>query len=411
MHVLLFGHDIHPLLPQFAMQRLIYICFTLLLSSFGLSAQTNITDSIEHQSYPRQFMVHLPPNFNPATPRALVVSLHGGSGNMVSAQGFSMLNPVADLNDFIVAWPQGYGIAPPGFSWADGRNTSADQAGIDDVGFLDKLIDTLVARYSVDTSRIYICGFSNGGFMVQRLACQLPERFAAMASLGASMDTSLYAHCQPAKPVPMAFFNGTADPAMPYTGGPMMNPLVAPVMPVDSMVQFWVSHNQCQTALPVLLFPDIFPTDGSTAELYRYTDCACTAEVAFFKLIDGGHTWPGVFIASQASVLGNTNRDIHGSVELWEFFRTHTLCQGPTSVDTPDLASGFSLYPNPASTTLHLQLPHGEGRLITIIDPAGQILFHARDLYQIDLASFRPGIYFLSVRQGSHTLTRKFIKE
>jgi len=60
-------------------------------------------------------MVHFPPNFNTTTQRPLVLNLHGGSGNMVNAQGFSMLNPVSDQNNFIVAWPQGYGITPPGF--------------------------------------------------------------------------------------------------------------------------------------------------------------------------------------------------------------------------------------------------------------------------------------------------------
>jgi polyhydroxybutyrate depolymerase len=294
------------------------------LLCFNLKAQTNITDSIVHQTYQRKFMVHFPPNFNTTTQRALVVSLHGGSGNMVNAQGFSMLNPVSDQNNFIVAWPQGYGIAPPGFSWADGRNTSADQAGVDDIGFIDKLIDTLITRYNVDTNKIYICGFSNGGFMVQRLACQLPDRFAAMASLGSSMDTVLYQNCNPSKPIPMAFFNGTADPAMPYGGGPMQNPQVIPVVPVDTTVQFWVTHNNCQTASPVFNFPDTFTTDNSTAELYTFTNCDCNADVKFYKLINGGHTWPGVYVATQASVLGNTNRDINASVELWNFFIEYT---------------------------------------------------------------------------------------
>lgn len=201
------------------MRNTVRLTSIFLFFSSMLWAQTNVTDSIVHQNYQRKFMVHLPPNFSTASPRALVLNLHGGSGNMITAQGFSMLNPVADQNNFIVAWPQGYGIAPPGFSWADGRNTSADQAGIDDVGFIDTLIDTLITRYNVDTSRIYICGFSNGGFMVQRIACQLPDRFAAMASLGASMDVIRYQNCNPSKPIPMAFFNGTADPAMPYNGG------------------------------------------------------------------------------------------------------------------------------------------------------------------------------------------------
>lgn len=372
--------------------------------------QTNVTDSIVHQAYQRKFMVHLPTGFNVSTQRALVVNLHGGSGNMVSAQGFSMMNPVSDQNNFVVAYPQGYGIAAPGFSWADGRNTSADQAGIDDVGFINKLIDTLIQNYNIDTNRIYICGFSNGGFMVQRLACQLTNRFAAMASLGSSMDTILYQNCNPSKPVPMAFFNGTADPAMPYNGGPMQNPEVTPVVPVDTTVQFWVSHNNCQTASPVFNFTDVFPTDNSTAERYNYTNCDCNADVKFYKLINGGHTWPGVYVASQAAVLGNTNRDINASVELWNFFNAHTLCQ--TAVDVDEILSKATLkiYPNPATTVLNIGISPANFSKISIINLLGQTVYTTSNSTQIDISGFNAGLYIVTVESGQKAITQKFIK-
>jgi len=120
------------------MNKTFYFFLLLLAWPVALFAQTNLTDSLLHQNLQRQFMVHLPPGFSSSQQRALVVNLHGGSGNMVSAQGFSQMNPVADQNNFVVAWPQGIGVAAPGFSWADGRNTSADQAGIDDIGFIHR---------------------------------------------------------------------------------------------------------------------------------------------------------------------------------------------------------------------------------------------------------------------------------
>lgn len=387
--------------------------FTLVATiiSCNIFGQTNIIDSIVHQNYQRKFMVHFPPNFNTTTQRPLVLNLHGGSGNMLSAQGFSMLNPVSDQNNFIVAWPQGYGIAPPGFSWADGRNTSADQAGVDDIGFIDKLIDTLITRYNVDTNRIYICGFSNGGFMVQRLACELPERFAAMASLGSSMDTVLYQNCNPTKPIPMAFFNGTADPAMPYGGGPMQNPQVIPVVSVESAVQFWIAHNNCQTANPVFNFPDTFTTDNSTAEFYYFTNCDCNADVKFYKLINGGHTWPGVYVASQASVLGNTNRDINASVELWNFFNAHTLCNTTFGVDEQINQLLLNIYPNPATTILYLQSSYADNYSLDIRNFLGQVILKSSNQNQIDISQLTNGIYFIIIRQGQQTKTAKFIKQ
>lgn len=393
------------------MKTVLRLTLLATIVGFNLKAQTNIIDSLVHQNYQRKFMVHLPPNFTTTTQRALVLNLHGGSGNMVSAQGFSMFNPVSDQNNFIVAWPQGYGIAPPGFSWADGRNTTADQARIDDVGFIDKLIDRLITSYNIDTTRIYVCGFSNGGFMVQRLACQLPNRFAAMASLGSSMDTVLYRNCNPDKPIPMAFFNGTADPAMPYGGGPLQNPQVIPVVPVETTVKFWVTHNNCQTASPVFNFPNTFPTDNSTAELYDFTNCDCNATVKFYKLINGGHTWPGVYVASQASVLGNTNRDINASVELWNFFSDHKLCNPTVGVKDHTFQSSIKIYPNPVTTILQIESPLTQSNKLTIRNQLGQTILTANNETQIDLTGLSSGIYFITIQQGQKTTTKKFVKQ
>lgn len=393
------------------MKRSILVVILVTILCGNLFGQTNIADSIVHQTYQRKFMVHFPPNFNTSTQRALVLNLHGGSGNMLNAQGFSLLNPVSDQYNFIVAWPQGYGIAPPGFSWADGRNTSADQAGIDDIGFIQKLIDTLISRYNVDTNRIYICGFSNGGFMVQRLACQWPDRFAAMASLGSSMDTVLYQNCNPSKPVPMAFFNGTADPAMPYGGGAMQNPQVIPVVPVDTTVQFWVRHNHCQTANPLFNFPDTFISDNSTAELYTYTQCDCNADVRFYKLINGGHTWPGVYVASQASVLGNTNRDINAGIELWNFFNAHTLCKTTVRTEKLNAQPKIKVYPNPAQSILNINLSPAEISHISITNITGQVLIQLKNQNQIDISGLSKGIYLITITQGPFKQTQKFVKQ
>lgn len=330
---------------------------------------------------------------------------------MMTAQGFSMLNPVSDQNNFIVAWPQGYGIAPPGFSWADGRNTSADQAGIDDIGFIDKLIDTLIARYNADSNRIYICGFSNGGFMVQRLACQLSDRFAAMASLGSSIDTVLYQSCNPSKPIPMAFFNGTADPLMPYGGGSMQNPLVIPVVPVDSAVQFWVRHNHCRTASPVINFPDIFTADNSTAELFNFSNCDCNSNVKFYKLVNGGHTWPGVFIAAQAAVLGNTNRDINASVELWSFFSAHTLCTTTVGINEQTSQSNFPIFPNPVKTDLYLHSSSQDKIQIRLSNLLGQVLIETQNKNHFDISHLKSGIYVITISQGTSKNTYKIVKE
>lgn len=386
----------------------ILIFLTSILTWSNSFGQTNLIDSIEHQNLQRKFMIHLPPNFNNSSKRPLVINLHGGSGNMVNAQGFSLFNPVADNNNFVILWPQGYGIASPGFSWADGRNTSADQEGIDDVGFILKLTDTIINRFNIDTNRIYICGFSNGGFMVQRIACENPKTFAAMATLGCSMDTNLYKNCNPSKSIPFAFFNGTSDPAMPYFGGSMQNPQVTPVIPVDSMVNFWVKENKCITKIPKINVPDTFINDNSTVELYEFNDCDCNSKIKFYKIINGGHTWPGVYIPSQESVLGVTNRDINASNEIWNFFKTFSLCSQNLNSNYGNL--GFEIYPNPTNNIIRIKTNSENSYKIYITNIFGNIIIENPNDKIVDLSNVSSGIYFITIIENNNILIKKIIK-
>mgnify|MGYP006269124603 CR=1 FL=1 len=330
-----------------------------LLLPFGcfspqLLAQSNHFDSLTHQNVQRQYAVHLPPGYTGTVNLPLVITLHGGSGTYVNVQGFTQMNQVSNQNGFIVAYPQGYGVAPPGFAWADGRGTSADQAEVDDVGFMARLIDTLAAQYAIDTQRVYVCGFSNGGFMTQRLACERPDLFAAVGGLGCSMDTSLYASCAPGQAVPMMYVAGTADPFVPFEGG-VMNGNVTPIVAVDSALQFWVRQNGCQSAAAPDTLPDRVPTDNSRAVRQDFTDCDCGAEVRYFRLLGAGHTWAGVEIAAQEPVLGETNEDIHASFELWDFFSPFARCEEANTAVSWAGSGSWQAQPNPFGDQLTLQ--------------------------------------------------------
>lgn len=389
------------------------IIFTTIFvfGAYNINAQQNIPDSLQHQNYQRQYIVHLPPGYNNNNPMPTVIVLHGGSGNYQSVQGFTQMNFISNQNDFLAVYPQGIGKAPPGYSWADGRNTTADQAGIDDVGFISKLIDTLYNDYNIDTNRVYICGFSNGGFMTQRLACETPDLFAAIGGLGCSMDTNLIQTCKPNQAVPMAYFSGTADPEVPYNGGAMNNPAVNPIVAVDTAVQFWANNNNCQTAEPVVNIPNTVQSDSSTVELYKYTNCDCNADFYFYKIINGGHTWPGVPVP-QFPQLGNTNEDIHASYLLWDFFSQFSLCDNVIGVIDPSKDISFSLYPNPTNGKVHFQ---SEEKItnVTLFDMVGQkrVLKKVNDGF-IDLTNFSSGTYLLRIEfSNGRTQAAKVIKE
>lgn len=392
--------------------KLLILLIASFISSRGF-AQATIIDSIIHQQYQRKFTVHTPTGYSNSKPVPLVVMLHGGGGTMANAQGFTNLNAVSNANGFLAVYPQGYGLIPSGgFSWADGRGTSADISGIDDLGFIDRLLDSLIARYTVDTNRVYLCGFSNGGFMTQRFACQQNRRFAAMASLGSIMDTALYARCKPSRPIPMLVMLGTEDPFVPYNGGPMIGSgNVTPVIGVDTLINFWRTNNSCLTAnLPVSL-PDIVLTDSSTVTLYQFTNCSCNSDLLFYRINDGGHTWPGVEIPSYELIAGQTNEDIQASAELWKFFKAHTRCNPSVGINEQSARPSITIHPNPATTELYLSISHAERTEISISNILGECVIKTQNQNPIDISGLPSGVYVLTIIEGRNKHNQKFIKE
>jgi polyhydroxybutyrate depolymerase len=390
--------------------RLSIISAIISVSSF---AQTNIIDSLVHQTYQRKYTVHTPTGFTNTTPVSLVLMLHGGGGTMANAQGFTNLNSVSNTNGFLVVYPQGYGIIiSGGFSWADGRGTSADIAGIDDLGFINKLLDTLIANYTIDTNKIYICGFSNGGFMTQRFACQLNQRYAAMASLGSIMDTTLFASCNPTRPIPMLFMLGTSDPFVPCNGGPMIGSgSVTPIVGMDTLLNFWKTNNNCLASISPINLPDIDPTDTSTVTVFSFTNCSCNSDILFYRINGGGHTWPGVEIPSYEIVAGQTNEDIQASVELWNFFKAHTLCNTTVGINERSIRPLIKIYPNPAKTELTLGIPQNDKNEVLISNLFGQVVVRTQNQNRIDISNLTSGIYIVTITQGQNEYTQKFIKE
>lgn len=378
--------------------------------SFG---QSNVIDSIVHQSFQRKFTIHKPTGFTNSVPVPLVIFLHGGTGNMASAQGFTNLNAVSNANGFLAVYPQGYGVVPTGgYVWADGRGSFADIAGIDDIGFIDKLLDTIIANYNININKIYISGFSNGGFMTQRLACQLNQRFAAMSSLGCTMDTILFEGCNPTRPIPMLFMLGTADPRVPYNGGQLRGTISnVPVVGINTLVDFWKNNNQCITTNLPLNVPDSVLPDSSTVTLYKFTNCSCNSNISFYKIDGGGHTWPGVSIPSYEITAGPTNLDIQASIELWNFFNLQTLCNEPLSTNEPMLQTSINVFPNPVKTKLNLSIPLNERTEVSISNLLGQVLIKTKNQNAIDTSYLINGVYIITITNGQNKHTQKFIKE
>lgn len=208
-------------------------------------------------------------------PLPLVVALHGGLNNGAMLEEQSGLNAEAQRQKFLVAYPDGF-LG----TWNAGKCCwGARMFNIDDVGFLDALIDGLVKSGKADKRRVYVTGFSNGGGMAYRYLCERAKKLAAVAVVSGSLGTD----CAPAKKVSVLAVHGTADPAVPYYGGNNMDwDVQIPYPPVAEVMEFW----RRTFALPALAY-----------ETQRLPDVTCEssgpgAVVAELCTIYGGmHEW------------------------------------------------------------------------------------------------------------------------
>ncbi|WP_067481321.1 alpha/beta hydrolase family esterase [Actinomadura hibisca] len=244
----------------------------------------------------REYLLKVPAGRPAAKPRPLVVALHGGLNDMNYLRETSGLDGVADRNGFLVAYPNGF-LG----SWnAGGCCFLARLAGIDDVGFLDRLIASLVRSGQADPRRIYLTGFSNGGGMAYRYAC---ERSGTVAAVGV-VSGSLATPCKPAKPISVIAFHGTADFSVPYQGGGNLDwDNKNPFPSVAQVMDFWLGVNLLKPLRDIVL--DARDTLCRASPPARTTVTLCT-------ITDGGHEWPR-----------GTGKGVDASPVIWDFFARH----------------------------------------------------------------------------------------
>lgn len=252
--------------------------------------------------------------YTAGVPAPLLLLFHGAGGTgggLRLLTGLYGAQDAADSGGFVLVYPDGVGN-----SWAAQCNcTVADWAGdVDDVRFVQTLLRQLVDSLSIDTTRIYVAGYSQGALLAQLLACRLADRLAGAGSVAATMAKQVANRCTPARAVPFIFFQGTADSIFPWNGDSRF-------LTAAGTVSKWASLDGC-TGPPTLgAMPDT-ANDGTTVATEIHASCAGGAEVMFYAVTGGGHTWPGA-TGSFPAFTGPVSRDISANRLLVEFFTRH----------------------------------------------------------------------------------------
>lgn len=254
----------------------------------------------------RTYILHVPPGYEQSTSLPLVFVLHGRGGTGKGMIGTGM-STVADQASFVVVYPDGTGD-PRG--WNSGLHV--DEQAVDDVAFIQTLIDKLCNDLGLDRKRVYVAGFSAGAIMAYRLAAQISDQLAGIAVVEGSMsnkqpDGSWVTIPNPPAPVSAIIFHGKQDTHIPYDGGQGNGAGKLYVRPVTDAVSAWVKSDGCYET------PATASSGNGNVMRQVYNGCAAGTEVVFYSIVNGQHEWPSV-----------KHNGISATNLIWEFFSKHS---------------------------------------------------------------------------------------
>lgn len=304
---------------------------TALVDSFLFSPDNFRLPQAQSRGRSRSWIVYAPPEYDPTQPSPVVVLLHGRPSNGGGMAAMTGMNEVARRNNFIVVYPDGidnewnaqFDLSARDISLG-GRRSTLPQ---DDVGFLKTLMADLAVDFNVDRRRLYLGGFSNGGFMTYRMACSAADTFAAFAAVGGNLYLELSEHCRRSPPTALLMMNGTADPSVPYEGVTVTNPQGGDPIRISFTMQeavaAFIRRNGCNLSGRSTTFAEGGGSPGTHVVRFEPSGCPAGADIMFYIVNGGGHTWPGR--TRIPAELGPTNMDMDAGEVIWDFFSAHSL--------------------------------------------------------------------------------------
>ncbi len=282
------------------------------------AGSSDVEIEVDGRAYPTE--IHQPEGRAEAP--AAVIDLHGLDSNGPAQATLSGFRQLADREGFVVAEPSG----PVGLLGVTGWEIAAlDEPDRDDAAAIDQLIDRLLNDHCVDPDRIFVAGFSNGGFLAAELACRPGSRVAAiMAVAGFHAPEPCERH------VPTLVVHGTADPIVPL-GPNGMSLVVDETMP-PPVIELLASSIEQEVAMSARgAGCDDLPTSTELADditELSYDGCLEGANHKLVLVEGGGHTWPGAAPTADEGFLGPTTTNYDASEAGWAFFAPYSKPSG-----------------------------------------------------------------------------------
>lgn len=351
------------------------IAFFFLGFSWSIWGQSLAT--LQHDGSTRNFNYYIPTSYSTGTSLPLVLVLHGLTQTGAGVMDITQFNALAETQHFIVCYPDGINNA-----WNANMNVNVSSA--DDKGYIEALAYYFQANFQTNPLRQYLVGFSNGGFMANKMICESDMCFAAIASVSGNMSDTTYSNCNPLYPSAVLHIHGTADFVVPYNGGAQTG------VSVDQSMEKWRLFLGCNSNPPGVSMPNNSLTDLSSPTRYTYVNSAAPLEL--IKITGGGHQWPG--ISTLVGGAGNINMDFYSPQVIWDFLKSNSCATAQLSQDK--VINKPAIYPNPASTHIEIK---GYSSPVSgqILNSQGMVVLKFEPTSSIEIETLPEGMYWLEI--------------
>jgi polyhydroxybutyrate depolymerase len=272
----------------------------------------------------RKFVFVTPSGIEPGKPLPIVFFFHGAGGSAYQASRTYGWAEKAEKEHFFAAFPEGMPVRPDEEAsfilnphiWRDER-AGLPANNIQDVHFFEVLLGQLQAALPIDSHRIYVTGFSNGAGMTFTLGSHFSNRIAAIAPVSSQ---SFVQGDTLARPLPVYYLTGTADPLIPYNGGSVKLPWgkSRTTPPVQESVDTWAKLDGCPPGPQII-------SDNNGVRVLRYGPGRDNSEILFTTIEGNGHHWPDTVEPLPHFISGPSLNPFNATDRIWEFFKAHPL--------------------------------------------------------------------------------------
>lgn len=305
-----------------------------IILQFADGADSWMTDEpIIVTSEARTYSFYVPQSYDETSETPVFVLLHGRFGNGAGTALYVGLNELAEEQGIIGVYPDGLNNvrtgAPRDTGWNYLRDVSyfPDADTHNDTQFIKDVIEDLSQDLNIDRKRIYVAGISNGGLMVQRLACEAPEFFAGFASVAGAGYGGMEQICDDDVTVNMLVMHGTLDNNIQWNGNIQTMPDGTDfylTLPIATLAEYWAQRMHCTDSIREDV--DIPESQDETGLMILWaTECDNDAKLVVYAIVNGGHNWPGIDGGIPSQVAGLINLDVDATQIIWDFFAENAL--------------------------------------------------------------------------------------